>query len=150
MKFLLTKELGRLAKWLRILGFDSEYWPNGPCGSLIIKALREERVIVSRNTKLPRSRGLKIVLIKSERIKDQLRELVESLKISPEPEAMFSRCTICNIGLVDVEKQKVEGRVPVYVLRTRSKFFICPKCSRVYWRGTHWGNAQDTLNTIRA
>jgi len=148
MKFILTKELGRLAKWLRILGFDTGYLNEDNTGSLIIRALKEERIILTRNQRLPKDRGLKIVLLKNEEMRKQIAEVLKRLEIKPDPKTMFSRCIICNEELIDVAKERVEGRVPEYVFLTQEDFLSCPRCQRIYWRGTHWGNVEKTLEEI--
>jgi uncharacterized protein with PIN domain len=148
MKFVLTKELGRLAKWLRILGFDTEYYQQSNVGSLIIQALREERIIISRNHHLPQGRGINIVCLSSEKIAEQLNELLNLLKLKPEPDMMFSRCTICNLELKPIDKPMVKDKVPEYVFQTQEVFVRCPQCSRVYWQGTHWGNVEKALKGI--
>lgn len=145
MKFILTQELGRLAKWLRILGFDAEYFDRDNASSLIIQALRDERIILTRNSRLPQGKGMKSVLIKAEKIKEQLKEVLGELKIKPDSEAMFTRCILCNTGLVEIAKEKVKGKVPEYVFNTQEDFITCPKCQRIYWQGTHWGNVAKTL-----
>jgi len=149
MKFLLTKELGRLAKWLRILGFDVKYFKEGNVGSLVIEALRDERIILTRNHHLPKSSGVKILILEAERIKEQIPEILKALKLIPAPDKMFTRCTICNEELVDIEKEKVRDRVPDYVYKTQEEFITCPKCKRIYWQGTHWGNVQKMLEEIK-
>jgi len=149
VKFILTKELGRLAKWLRILGFDTSYYNQDKLSSLIIQALRDERIILTRNQRLPQARGLKIVLIKNEKIKKQVEEVLKTLKIVLEPEMMFSRCILCNAKLADIAKDKVKDKVPEYVFKTQEDFVTCPKCQRIYWQGTHWGNVQKTLEEIK-
>lgn len=148
MKFLLTQELGKLAKWLRILGFDAAYFNGDNFGSLIIDALRDERIILTRNQRLPQSRGVKIILMKSEKLKNQISEVLMTLKIKPDSDMMFTRCIICNEKLVDIPKEKVKGRVPEYVFKTQGNFITCPKCQRIYWRGTHWGKVTQTLEEI--
>ncbi len=148
MKLLLTKELGRLAKWLRILGFDTEYFKQGNLSSLIIEALRSERIIISRNHRLPRSAGIRIVVIGEERIKEQLAEILGALKIKPKSQEMFTRCIICNEKLEGIEKDKVKDKVPEYVFQTQKDFITCPKCKRIYWQGTHWGNVRHCLEEI--
>ena len=149
MKFILTKELGRLSKWLRILGFDTVYYNQDNLSSLIIHALRDERMILTRNQRLPQGRGLKIVLIKNEKIKKQVAEILQTLKIEPEPEMMFSRCTLCNAELVEIAKEEVKDKVPEYVFKAQEDFITCPQCKRVYWQGTHWGNVRKTLEEIK-
>jgi len=148
MKLLLTRELGRLSKWLRILGFDTEYFKNNNASSLIIQALRDDRIILTRNQRLPQAHGIKIILIKQERIKEQVAEVLQVLQIKPDPEIMFSRCIICNMELTQIEKEKIKDKVPEYVFKTQEDFITCPKCKRIYWQGTHWGNVTKTLEEI--
>ena len=149
MKLILTKELGRLAKWLRILGFDARYFKEDNAGTLIIEALRDERIILTRNHRLPKSAGVKIVIIEAEKIKEQLKEIFQALKIKPDSDRMFTRCIICNEELVGIEKEKVKDKVPAYVYKTQEEFIACPKCLRIYWQGTHWGNVQKILEEIK-
>ena len=148
MKFILTKELGRLAKWLRILGFDTAYFNQDNLSSLIVQALRDERIILTRNHRLPQASGMKIILVKHERLKEQIAEVLQAFKIKPESCAMFTRCIICNAELLDIEKDKIKDRVPEYVFKTQENFITCPKCNRIYWQGTHWGNVELTLRDI--
>ena len=148
MKFILTKELGRLAKWLRILGFDTEYFKQDNISSLIIEALRDERIILTRNHRLPQARGIKIVVIEAEKIKEQVVEILKVLKLKPSSEMMFSRCILCNEELADIDKDEVKDKVPGYVFQTQEDFITCPKCKRIYWQGTHWGNVQKILEEI--
>ncbi len=148
MKFIPTKELGRLAKWLRILGFDTLYFNQDNLSSLIIQALRDGRIILTRNQRLVRPSAVKIVLVKAETIREQIAEILKALNIQAEPEMMFSRCILCNEELVGVEKETIKDKVPEYVFKTQEDFITCPKCKRIYWQGTHWGNVVDTLKKI--
>jgi len=148
LKFILTKELGRLSRWLRILGYDSEYFQSDNSGSLIIRALRDNRIILTRNHHLPQLRGVRIVLIKTECLKEQLPELVKVLGLKPEAAKMFSRCLLCNMELVIADKEKIKDKVPEYVFETQDDFLSCPACQRIYWNGTHWGNVAKTLREI--
>jgi len=148
-KLLLTKELGRLAKWLRILGYDAEYARESNPASLIIQALRQERVILTRNHRLPASRGIKIITLKTQKLKEQLVETLRELKVDPQTDRMFSRCTICNKELVSIDKTKIKGKVPEYVYNTQENFFVCTACNRIYWQGTHWGNVNSIMKEIK-
>ena len=149
MRFLLTKELGRFVRWLRILGFDTEYFKEGSASSLIIEALRSGRIIITRNHRLPRSRGIQIIVIEAEKIKEQVSEAFKVLNIKPNPDAMFTRCILCNEKLKEIEKEKVKDKVPEYVFKTQEDFITCPKCKRIYWQGTHWGDVTKTLKEIK-
>ncbi|MCX5702342.1 MAG: Mut7-C RNAse domain-containing protein [Candidatus Omnitrophica bacterium] len=148
MKVLLTRELGRLAKWLRILGIDAGYFSEENTSSLIIQALKDDRIILTRNHRIPQARGMKVVLINSERIKEQIAEALGALEIKPDLKMMFTRCVICNEELVYIEKEKIRERVPEYVFNTQKDFINCPKCNRIYWQGTHWGSVTKTLEGI--
>jgi uncharacterized protein len=149
VKLLLTRELGRLAKWLRLLGIDAEYSREKNNASLVIQALRQERSILTRDHRLPAARGIKIVVLKEELIKKQLAETLKLLGIVARAEEMFTRCTVCNRVLVDVARDSVKEKIPEYVFATQEKFLACPKCSRVYWQGTHWKNVEGTIKAIQ-
>lgn len=148
MKFILTKELGRLAKWLRILGFDTLYFNQDKPGSLIVQALRDERVILTRNQHLPQARGVTIIHLSAEKLKEQIPQVAKALNIQLDARRMFTRCILCNEPLTAIEKDKVKDKVPGYVFNTQSDFVRCPRCNRIYWQGTHWGNVADTLKNI--
>jgi len=145
MKFIVTRELGRLAKWLRILGYDTVYFAQDKPSSLLIEALRDNRTILSRNRRLPKSCGIRIVLINAENVQIQIKELFEALGLKPQAHLMFSRCILCNTELAEIEKSEVKDKVPEYVFTTQDNFVTCPTCQRIYWQGTHWGRVKDTL-----
>ena len=147
-KFIVTRELGRLAKWLRILGFDTAYHNIDNVSTLIITALREDRIILTRNTKIGQHKGIKIIKIDSDFVKKQLTQVLGDLKISPRQDLMFSRCIICNKELIAIEKTSIKDKVPEFVYNTQEEFVSCPVCGRIYWQGTHWGNVSDTLKDI--
>lgn len=149
MRFILTPELGKLAKWLRIVGFDAAYFTQINFSSLLIQALRDNRIILTRNARsIDKARGVKLVQIKSDRVNQQLKQVIEELSVKLDLEKMFSRCIICNIELDEIDKQRVKDRVPKYVFETQNKFLTCSSCKRVYWSGTHWGNVSKMLDEI--
>ena len=150
MKFILTKELGRLAKWLRILGFDAEYMQEHNPSALIIKALRDERVILTRNHRLPQVHGAPLLVLQEERIKAQVAEVLRRLHITPDSAMMLTRCTLCNTQLDAVAKDKIQHKVPAYVFETQHNFMSCPSCGRVYWQGTHWDGIRSQIEGVLA
>ncbi|OQX81690.1 MAG: hypothetical protein B6D56_01825 [Candidatus Omnitrophica bacterium 4484_70.1] len=145
VKFILTKEVGRLCRWLRILGFDAEYFLENNLATLIIKALRENRVIVTRKKKID---DLKVIRVYANDVKEQLREVLIQLELRPDEEKMFTRCVICNKTLEKVEKEEVKEKVPLYVYQTQNEFYQCPSCRRIYWQGTHWGNVKKIIQDL--
>lgn len=75
--------------------------------------------------------------------------MLKVLNIAPNTDKMFTRCIVCNVELIPVNKEKIKEKVPEYVFTTQQNFIACPKCNRVYWQGTHWGNVQDILKEIK-
>ena len=149
MRFILTPELGRLAKWLRILGFDTVYSSQTNFSCLLVEALRDNRIIITRNSRfVNKARVTRLVHVKSDSPTEQLKQVFKELSIKPDAEMMFSRCIICNTELSEIDKPKVKDKVPEYVFNTQEDFLICPCCRRIYWQGTHWGNVAKTLKEI--
>lgn len=148
MKLILTKELGRLVKWLRILGIDTAYFNQNNLNSLIVEALRDGRIIVTRNQRLSKHAGIRVILVGAQKVKEQTAEILKALNIQIDKDIMFSRCVICNRALTAIDKQKVKDKVPEYVFKTQDSFTACPDCRRIYWPGTHWANVEKTLKEI--
>jgi len=144
-KVILTKELGKLCKWLRIIGFDAVYCEEDTLPSLIIQALREKRTVITKRKAID---DLKVIRVHSDEVKEQIKEILTSFKITLDEKQMFRRCVLCNEELEEVSPQDVKDKVPEYVFRTQEKFFHCKKCQRVYWQGTHWGNVCALLKEI--
>ncbi len=149
MRFLVTPELGRLARWLRLLGYDTAYAPLGqPWREVLIQAMQEQRLLVARDGRYRGGRGVQVVRITSDRLRDQLKEFLAALKAAPEEGAIFSRCLRCNEPLEEMRRESVAARVPPYVLRTAKEFVRCARCDRIYWPGTHLDLAEAFLREV--
>jgi uncharacterized protein with PIN domain len=148
MKFITTKELGRLAKWLRIMGFDTCYFPETEKRELIVKSLQENRIILTRDSKMSVYSGVKMVHIKSDFVEEQVRQVVDDLDIPINREKFFSICVICNTPLKQVKKEDIKSRVPEYVYKTQEHFMQCAICDRIYWQGTHWTNVGNFFDKL--
>jgi len=146
LKFILTKELGRLARWLRLLGFDTVYFDLDDIKKLFLIAFNENRIIVTKIRALSGAKNFKVVYVKSDILKDQIRELIR--KIDIKKDYLFTRCADCNKRLVRVDKEEIKGFVPEYVYTTQRQFFRCPQCAKIFWRATHWDLARGYLNEI--
>jgi uncharacterized protein with PIN domain len=127
--------LGRLAKWLRLAGYDAVYWRAGSDQALIQAARAEDRLIVTRDHQLAGRRGVQALLIHSENWDAQIGEVRAALGGDPQP---FSRCPECNGALADLPHAAARDLVPLYVWHTQTQFRRCPDCGRIYWKGTHW------------
>jgi uncharacterized protein with PIN domain len=136
-RFIADAMLGRLARWLRMLGFDCAYESEIGDEELVRRAARENRVILSRDRRLPEDwRISDIHLVASEDLREQLREVLGRFDLCGAVR-LFSRCNECNQPLRPAPKGEVAERVPPHALATHEHFLECPACRRVYWEGSH-------------
>lgn len=144
MSFLCDQNLGRLARWLRMMGFDAEYmraWSE----EKIAAARAAGRILLTRRRDFAMKEGS--IVLESDFLKDQLRYLDKRLNLK-ENLRPYSRCIVCNVSLKYVKAQDVKNLVPEYVSATRETFARCPKCSRIYWKGTHTNRANETMRSL--
>ena len=138
LRFRVDRTAGKLARWLRILGFDVEYVATCDPVEISKVARQSARRTVTRNRDLAERLGGDALLLASDHLKEQLVQVLrEAGAAGCRP---FSRCNVCNARLVGVEKRLVEGRVPRYVYENHDEFAVCPVCGRYFWKGTHWRN----------
>jgi uncharacterized protein len=144
MKFLCDRNLGKLAKWLRILGYDTLYEASDE--EFLREADQEGRIALTRNTRLAGRNGPgRIVLVRADRVHEQIGELIETLSLKPDPKDRMNLCARCNKNLLPVPKAEVEEKVPVYVFQNCPEFRKCPVCERIYWSGSHPRRVADFL-----
>jgi len=148
MKFIATKELGKLCKWLRIMGYDASYFPEAEKRELIIKSLQEERIILTRDSKMSVYSGVRMLHIKSDFVEDQLKQIMAELGIRPRRDKFFTVCVICNTPLKNVKKSEIKDKVPPYVYQTQDSFMKCNICERIYWQGTHWTKVGEFVDGL--
>ena len=148
MKFICDDNLGKLAKWLRTLGYDTLFFDPVEDGELVARALKGNRVVLSRDTQLSRFKlklGERLLHIESDKPLEQLKQVISHLKLQPDRGLLFSRCLICNQPLEKMEKEKIKDRLYLYVYQTQDSFVHCPKCDRIYWSATHVKRMAETL-----
>lgn len=144
MRFLADTMLGKLAKWLRILGYDVLYARDLDDRALLALARAEGRTLLTRDEELARrARG---VLISSDDWREQLHELSGLVRL--EKGRLFTRCLECNTPLEPVEREEVAGRVSSYLLASQAEFGRCPRCQRIYWKGTHFASVLAEIEGI--
>ncbi len=146
MKFLVDNMLGRLATWLRLLGYDTAYLPQMDDHELVRIARAQERILLTRDVELTRRRGVRCLLIESEKAAEQLEQVFRGLHLTARQ--AFSRCAECNVALDAASRESVRGAVPPYVFQTQERFRRCPRCQRIYWRGTHWARVVAQLEDM--
>jgi hypothetical protein len=146
--FAAERTLGRLGKWLRLMGFDTLLESEYPKGAFI-QRIGPDRIFLTRTQRLAEAHaGLKTIFIRANDPKEQLVELIRCAAVRPEDIRAFSRCIACNEPIVAAAKPAVRGLTPDYVWNTQAHFSTCPKCGRVYWKGTHTERAMKRLNEI--
>ncbi|NIS60378.1 MAG: hypothetical protein GTO13_06690 [Proteobacteria bacterium] len=142
--FIVDRMLGRLARWLRILGYDTLYWRGNDWQALVEKG--RGRIFLTRTMRLPhRGNFRRITLVREDNPDLQLRNVIRELGLKIDEHRLFSRCIICNRQLGKIPKEDVEGRVPAFIFSTYSEFHSCPGCSRIYWKGTHQENMRKKV-----
>jgi uncharacterized protein with PIN domain len=143
-RFIADVMLGRLARWLRALGYDTLYFSDMEDAALARRALAEGRILLTRDVELTRRRGLETSLIVDDDVTRQLRQVVRARHLSTQD--AFTRCIHCNTRLVECEGVEAEPYVPPYVYATQTRFRRCSNCGRIYWRGTHWARMRAALD----
>lgn len=144
-KFIVDDMLGKLAVRLRMLGFDTSYYGDSADSMLLRKSREEDRVLLTRDTNLIKVRGANAFFVKSKKLKDQIKEVIEKYNLKILSENMFSRCSVCNEPLQDLPKEKVKGKVPPVVFKLFKEFAYCLKCDKYYWKGTHYEKIIEEL-----
>ena len=142
-RFVVDHMLGRLAKWLRLLGYDACYQQHYDSGELK-RMIEAGRRLITRSQRRKKEFSNAIYL-NSERVKEQLKQLQQEGLLYP-PGSPFSRCIRCNSLLIESEPSQVIGQIPEYVAHTNPcSIKQCPSCGRHYWPGTHRSNMERQL-----
>jgi uncharacterized protein with PIN domain len=158
--FLVDRMLGRLVAWLRIFGYDTksalDLEPSqNEDTRLIAMAKAEGRILLSRDKELTeraKKADVAAVHLSSDDVRLQLEELMRYYSLLIEPE--MTRCTVCN-GMLrramdrDMARIEREGEVPEHLLNDHSELWVCEKCGKIYWRGSHWRNILKTADEVR-
>ena len=145
--FAAEKTLGRLAKWLRILGFDTLYEPDLAAG--YFSGLEPNRTLLTRRAPFPLGRiDTPHVVIRADHYWDQLVEVVQAAGITAESIRPFSRCIRCNSAIMPSGKADLQGKVPDYVWETHDVFRICRGCQRIYWSGSHVERSMEKIRSL--
>jgi uncharacterized protein with PIN domain len=142
--------LGSLAKWLRIFGIDTFYpTTEASDNELLNRAKEEQRMILSRDKELiirAKKEQIPILQITTTNLDEQLQNVLAAIPINLT--SQLTRCIICNNLLTPVEKNKIKEQVPPKVFETKDKFWFCNSCQKYYWKGTHYENMIQKINTL--
>ena len=143
--------LGKLARYLRMLGIDIIYKSDYADDEIIERAVSENRWVLTRDTLLVKRRGfargkIKFIFINDDSVQKQLQQIFQYFKLNKHPN--FSRCIVCNSELAKVDKKDVKHKVPEYVFLTQEHFYKCSICNKIYWSGTHVENMQKYFSVL--
>jgi len=155
VRFIADNMLGRLARWLRILGYDVLQVEPGPDKHLIALAKAEDRVLLTRDKTVAETKHAEVLYILNDNLDGQLRQVAEkySLKLNSELEersdgSLKNRCGLCNGVLMSLPPEEARPQVPEGVARGIEQFWQCEGCKKIYWEGSHWRQISERLNKI--
>lgn len=151
-RFIVDTMLGNVARWLRILGYDTLYSRKYKDWEILRLAEKEDRIIITRDTGLHRkalNNGFKSIYLSMDDMAERLAyiALIAGIKLYVDLER--SRCPICNGELRKVSKEQVKDKVPPRVYRVYEDFWLCSRCGKVYWIGSHWIKIEEILSRAR-
>ena len=147
-RFIADTMLGKLTKWLRVMGFDVQYAFETSDVRLLRCAEADERILLTRDHRLISCRGpVRRLYIESDYYHQQVRQVLQAFNLANHIQA-FTRCTRCNAPLDIIAKPAVVKRVPAYVYATHLTFKRCATCDHLYWGGTHRDNMLRQLQAM--
>ncbi|NLF89705.1 hypothetical protein GX563_12930 [Candidatus Bathyarchaeota archaeon] len=148
MKFLADGMLGKLARWLRMLGQDVLYNTRLGDNELLGLAKAEGRVLLTRDFELYRraiGRGLECFYVDGKQESDQLSGVAKRYGLELEIDMDKSHCPLCNTKLESAQKEQLKDKLEPNTYRYYDRFWRCPNCGQVYWQGAHWKQISNTL-----
>lgn len=142
--------LGRLAKWLRVFGYDTLYLNPAQDSDLLAACKRNGRILLTRDTLLLKVREIrdghiKALLINSDFVDEQLKEVARAFRLKPQ---LGQLCPEDNVSLERAERSEARQFVPRFVFQTQIEFSRCPVCNRFFWQGTHWQRIKEKIEGL--
>jgi len=148
-KFITDATLAKLAKWLRLLGYDTTVFMKEAGREMLSLAAAENRIVLTKKRDLlARQCSGCLHFVVATDIGSQLREIIEQFSLVTDRQKMFTLCLKCNKRLFPIAKEKVSSFVPPYVFANCHEYHQCPQCQNIYWAGTHPNNAVQFLVKI--
>jgi len=148
MRFIVDCMLGKLAKWLKILGFDALFFSKIKDDELLAIARSESRILLTRDTALiQQAKDVETLFLESEEWQDQVQQVLEHFnlrkKVNPH-----TRCIDCNVVLKNLPRKNAKNLVSAFVFERADSFALCPDCGRIFWRGTHFKDMEAQIQEI--
>ena len=152
MKFITDGMLGKLTRWLRILGHNVKYSNKLDDVQLITIAKKERRILLTRDLELYQratAKGVDAFYLDGQTEAERLAELAERFKVKLEVDMQSSRCPKCNARVKPILKEKVANKVEKSTFAYYDDFWECSKCGKIYWQGAHWTKIRKTLENAK-
>ncbi|MEA1885582.1 MAG: Mut7-C RNAse domain-containing protein [Bacteroidota bacterium] len=148
VKFILDAHLGKLAKYLRLCGFDTLFNNHYNDPEIVNIAEKEKRIILTRDREmLKNNRVTHGYWVRSQKNEEQLKEVLTRLDLKKQVR-LYTRCMVCNTPLEEVDKEDIEDRLQPGTRRYYSEFKLCPGCGRIYWCGSHYEKMKKLIGNI--
>jgi uncharacterized protein with PIN domain len=140
--------LGKLAKWLKILGFDALFFSKIEDDDLLALARKEGRILLTRDTGLiEKAKDVEALFLESEEWQEQVQQVMEDFNLR-EKVTPHTRCIDCNVPLKNLPKKNAKNLVSAFVFEKADSFALCPNCGRIFWRGTHFEDMETKIREI--
>jgi uncharacterized protein with PIN domain len=152
LKFVVDGMLGKLARWLRMMGHDVEYSNKLDDSELLTIAKNQQRILLTRDFELYQQairKDVEVFYVEGQTEEARLAALAKRFGIMLEIDMETSRCPKCNTPVKPVPKEKVAGRVEKSTFEHYTEFWECPGCGQVYWQGAHWTRIRETLRNAK-
>lgn len=148
MKFIVDCMLGKLAKWLKIFGFDALFFSRIEDDELLTIARKDGRILLTKDTGLiQKAKDVKTLFLESEEWQDQVQQVLEHFDLRDKANP-HTRCIDCNVKLKNLPKKNAKNLVSTFVFDKADSFALCPNCGRVFWRGTHFKDMEAKIQEI--
>jgi len=144
--------LGKLTRWLRMLGHNVKYSNKLDDAQLITIAKKEQRILLTRDLELYQqatAKGVNAFYLEGKTEAEKLAHIAKRFNIKLEIDMATSRCTKCNTRVKPISKENVADRIEKSTFSYYNDFWECPKCGQIYWQGAHWTKIRKTLETTK-
>jgi uncharacterized protein with PIN domain len=152
VKFIADGMLGKLTRWLRMLGQDIEYSNQFEDAELIALAEKEQRILLTKDSELYQraiAEGIETFYVEGLTEAEKLAELAKRFDFSLTIDLKRSRCPRCNANIELTPKDRLAGKVEKKTLIHYNEFRTCSKCGKIYWQGAHWEGICTTLEKAK-
>jgi len=153
VNFLVDAMLGKLARWLRMLGHDVIYSAQLSDSGLLEQAKKENRVLLTKDLELYQratAKDVDALYLEGKSEAERLAEVAKRYSLTLEIDMKKSHCPVCNTKLKITPKEQLSGEVEKNTFIYYDKFWKCPNCGQVYWQGAHWKQISNTLKEAQA